>query len=160
MNTQIRVNREKKKPELYPWTLILLLCGLHPSFMPALMLIRSSTKLIKLINSTVSSSQPGDSAGLAQWWENKEMRETRLWEQEEESRNTSFSSSNLLDCSAATWNHSLWVQSDYQFNLSACCLPKEIVWPLFCPPLSLVATEIGVVMQQNLLFLRLDDWHL
>lgn len=57
MDTKIGVNWEKKKSELHPWTLILLLCGLHPSFMPALMLIWSFTKFIKLINSAVSSSQ-------------------------------------------------------------------------------------------------------
>lgn len=51
---------KKKKSELYPWTLILLLCGLHPSFMPPLMLVWSFTKLIKLINSAVSNSQLGE----------------------------------------------------------------------------------------------------
>lgn len=58
----------KRESELYPQTLILLLCGLHSSFMPALMLIWSCTKLIKLINSAVSSSQLGDWAERAQWW--------------------------------------------------------------------------------------------
>lgn len=69
-----------KNGELYPWTFRLLPCGLHSSFMPALMLIRSFTKLIKLINSAVRSSHLGDWAELAQWWvQCAELAQRRWW---------------------------------------------------------------------------------
>lgn len=82
----------------------------------------------------------------------KEMMGTQLREQEEESRITPLSSSNLLDWLSCNRKPQPMVQSDSQFKPSALCLPKEIAWPSFCPVLSLVATQISVVIQQNWLF--------
>lgn len=110
-----------------------------PSFMPALMLISlslnqsdSSIQQWVVLNWVTELTWLSDGSNAQSWHKGNDRKKDH---------------SDL----AVTWNHTLWYSLIISLNLSACCLPKEIAWPSFCPALSLGATEIGVFMQQSLL---------